>query len=459
MQLGAIFERFLQKAPISVMYRALLERALDPQEIDRLFENTATNQYTREILFSSIVKLMGAVVCGAQPSVRAAYLDALGEIAASLTAVYEKLKGIEPGVCRGFVAETAGRLQPLVHQLDATLPQPVPGYRVKILDGNHLAGTEHRIAPTRTTRAAALPGQALVVLDLATMLIIDVVPCEDAYTQERALVDHVLPGVEPGDLWIEDRNFCTTRLVFGVRARGGSFLVRQHQSTLYWDETTPWVAVGRVSTGRVHEQTICVRDPARDETMQLRRIRWDLDQPTEDNETVILLLTDVPKERADALLLSETYRRRWRLENVFQTLTEALTCEINTLAYPKAALFGFCTALVMYNVLAVVRAALRSEHGREEVETNVSNYYLANEVATKYEGMMIAIEPSEWEPFQRLSDGAMAEFLREVASQVWLAKYPRSVRGPKKPPPKKTSGRKNHHVSTARLLDKQIQQK
>ena len=73
--------------------------------------------------------------------------------------------------------------------------------------------------------------------------------------------------------------------------------------------------------------------------------------------------------------------------------------------------------------------------------------------------MMIAIEPSEWKPFQRLSDGAMAEFLREAASQVWLAKYPRSLRGPKKPPPKKTSGRRNHHISTARLLDKQIQQK
>jgi hypothetical protein len=77
------------------------------------------------------------------------------------------------------------------------------------------------------------------------MLIIDVVPWEDASTQERALVDQVLPGVEPGDLGIEDRNFCTTRLVFGVRARGGSFLVRQHQLTLHWEEVTPWAASAR----------------------------------------------------------------------------------------------------------------------------------------------------------------------------------------------------------------------
>jgi IS4 transposase len=457
MQLGETFERFLQRAPISVMVRALLERTLDPAEIDRLFENSSTTQYTREILFSSLVKLMASVVCGVQPSVRAAYVSSLGEIAGSLSAVYAKLQGIELNVCRTFVTDTAGKLEPLVHQLGATLPQPVPGYRAKVLDGNHLAGTEHRIGPTRTTRAAVLPGQALVVLDLATMLVIDAVSCEDAYTQERALVDQILPRVEPGDLWIEDRNFCTTRLVFGVRARGGSFLVRQHQSTLYWDETTPWVTVGRTGTGLVHEQTIRVHDPVSEGTMELRRIRLDLDQPTEDKETMILLVTDVPKNRADALLLSETYRLRWRLENVFQTLTEVLTCEINTLAYPKAALFGFCVALVMYNVLAVVRAALRSEHGQEVVEAKVSNYYLGNEVATTYEGMMIAVPPGEWKPFQKLSTSDMADFLREAASQVWLAKYPRTVRGPKKPRPKRTSGKTNHHVSTARLLDKQVQ--
>src|SRR3954464_15290558 len=127
MRLGEVFERFIQQAPISVMFRTLLEHALDPAEIDRLFEEHSTRQYTREVLFSSLVELMGAVVCGAQPSVRAAYLSSLGEIAASLSALYEKLMGRGPGVCRAFVQENPGRLAPLVRQLDAVLPQPVPG--------------------------------------------------------------------------------------------------------------------------------------------------------------------------------------------------------------------------------------------------------------------------------------------------------------------------------------------
>jgi hypothetical protein len=333
----------------------------------------------------------------------------------------------------------------------------VPGYRAKILDGNHLAATEHRIKPTRASHAAPLPGQALVVLDPATMLVVDVAPCEDAHAQERSLVEEVLPGVEPGDLWIADRNFCTTRFLFGVRARRGSFLVRQHRQTLRWEATTPWSDVGRVATGFVQEQTIRVTEIDGDGVMQLRRIRLQLDQPTRDGETELFLLTDLPGEHADALLLAETYRRRWTLENVFQSLTEALNCEINTLAYPRAALFGFCVALVAYNILAVVRAALRSEHGRDEVEAKASNYHLVQEVATTYAGMMIAVPPSEWEVFQGLSEVQMAEFLREAASQAWLAKYPRSKHGPKKPRPKRT-GRFSDHVATARLLDERDRQ-
>jgi hypothetical protein len=143
----------------------------------------------------------------------------------------------------------------------------------------------------------------------------------------------------------------------------------------------------------------------------------EVDRPTEDNKRELFLLTNVPAERADALTLATAERDRWRVENVFQSLTEALTCEIKTLGYPKAALFGFCVAFVAYNVLATVRAALRSEHGGAAVEAGVSNYHLANEVATTYEGMMIALPLSEWAPLGRLSLAEVAEFLREVAAK------------------------------------------
>ena len=53
-----ILERFIKDSPVAVMVRALLENLLNADKIDRWFEDVRQTQYTREILFSSIVGLM-----------------------------------------------------------------------------------------------------------------------------------------------------------------------------------------------------------------------------------------------------------------------------------------------------------------------------------------------------------------------------------------------------------------
>ena len=98
-------------------------------------------------------------------------------------------------------------------------PEPVPGYAARILDGNVLTGTEHRIVPLRTTWSAGLPGMSLAVYEPASGLILDMVLEENAHAQERALLDR--STVEPGQLWIMDRNFCVRTLLFRIeRGRG-----------------------------------------------------------------------------------------------------------------------------------------------------------------------------------------------------------------------------------------------
>jgi hypothetical protein len=71
--LGAIFERFVEQSPVSVMVRGLMERVFAARRMEELFEATAQVQYTRELLFSSIVELMSLVVCEIHPGVHAAY--------------------------------------------------------------------------------------------------------------------------------------------------------------------------------------------------------------------------------------------------------------------------------------------------------------------------------------------------------------------------------------------------
>src|SRR5215475_14223399 len=66
--LGAVFERFVEKSPISVMVRASLERVLGADRLDLWYERTAQKQYTRDLLFSSVYDLMNQVVFCVQPS-------------------------------------------------------------------------------------------------------------------------------------------------------------------------------------------------------------------------------------------------------------------------------------------------------------------------------------------------------------------------------------------------------
>ena len=87
----------------------------------------------------------------------------------------------------------------------------------------------------RHDSSAALPGKSLVVLDHSLGLATDICPCEDGHAQERSLIPEVLETVEAGDLWLADRNFCTTGFIFGIESQQAFFLLRQHQN-LPWRE-------------------------------------------------------------------------------------------------------------------------------------------------------------------------------------------------------------------------------
>jgi IS4 transposase len=453
MILSDVFQRFVEDSPVCVMTQALLENALPPSTVDALFEDHAQLQYTRKLLFSDIVDLMSLVVCRIRPSINSAYKKNAQALGVTKKPVYDKIDHVETTVSAALVRHTAQVLTPVIEAMDGQKAAWIDSYRVKILDGNHLPGTEHRIKPLRTTRAGALPGHALVVLDPRLMLVTDVFLCEDGHAQERSMTDAVLTTVASGDLWIADRNFCTTKLVFGYARRRACFVIRQHGATLTWETVGERVAKGRCETGAVFEQTVRLSNDE-GEILFVRRITVELDQPTRDGDRQIHLLTNLPETAADAQAVARLYRNRWTLETAFQELEASLQGEINTLGYPKAALFAFCVALVSYNVLSTIKAAIRSVHGAKAAD-EVSGYDLAEEVAGTYRGMMIAIPEDEWVEFHHLSPREMGHWLREMARQIRLSEFRKQPRGPKKPRPERQSGAEQKHVSTARLLKDQ----
>lgn len=445
--LPAAFEPFVKEGPFCVLARAALESLFARDRLDALFARTAQRQYTRELLFSQLVELMSAVVLRQQPSVRAAFLNGVGNVTVSDQAVYNKLAGVETGVCAALVRDSALRLRSVVAALRASHRSWVRGYRVRILDGNALGATHRRIAETHSSWDAPLPGRVLVVFDPRTELATDVVLTPDGYEAERSLLADVLRLARRRDLWVADRNFCTAAFLGGLDAAGAAFVVRQHGS-LRGQASGRRRRLGRTGTGVVYEQALRVDVPGR--VLVLRRLTVELDAPTRDGDTALHILTNVPAEKADGVALSEVYRKRWTIEGRFLEMSQTLDAEPRTLGYPSAALFAFCLGLVASNAVALLRAVVRATHGRDAADT-LSSYAVALDLHQLHRGMMVALPAEVWAVFRDMTPKELAAVLREVCRGIDLRRYRKTTRGPKKPTPKKryTNG---GHVSTFRLL-------
>lgn len=452
MILAKAFEKFVDGSPVCVMIRGSLEHALPGEFVNQLFERTAQRQYTRTLLFSDIVDVMSGVVCQVFPSVNAAYQKQRDRFSVSGRALYDKINLVEPRVVRELVRSTAQRLEPVVRRLrkKAGFKSLLPGWRVRILDGNHLAASEHRIAELRDIAAGPLPGHTLVAFDPDDRLITDAFPCIDAHAQERSLHLAVLDAMQPDEVWIADRNFCTTLFLFQTAANRAYFVIRQHRTNVRWLPAGKLRKIGRTETGVVYQQRVELLDEW-DGRLSARRITVRLDQPTEDGDTEIHILTNLPN-RVRTRAIADAYRGRWKLEGAFGELAAALHCEIASLGYPPAALFAFGVGLLAYNILSVTRTAIAAAHDPACLD-EISAYYVADEIRGMMRGMNVAIPETAWRrQFGALKAAQMANALLALARRVNLACFRKQRRGPKKPRPKRTKYKRQTHVSTARIL-------
>ncbi|HVG57561.1 MAG TPA: IS4 family transposase [Hyalangium sp.] len=312
MVLDEVLKRFANESPVTLMARLTMQRALSPEWMDELFEAKREQQYTRELLFSTEVELMALVALGLRPSLHAV-AQSMKELPVSVAALYEKVKHTEPEVVRALAQGSADRLMPVIAPMKQKQLPWAAGYRVRVVDGNHLAASEKRLGPLRGFRGAALPGQSLVVNAPELGLVVDMLPAEDAHAQERALMGPVLERAKEGELWLADRNFSTRTILWALHKKKAGFIIREHQASPHPTEVGPLRKVGRVETGVVFEQVVRMEGEA-GRQLELRRIELQLDEPTEDGETVIRLLTNVPAERMSSLEVAELYRRRWTIE-------------------------------------------------------------------------------------------------------------------------------------------------
>jgi hypothetical protein len=448
--LKMIFARLQEREPVLMMIWGLLENVLSEDFLNGLFTRSAAKQYTRTLLFSDIIALMTTVVTGVHGSVHGAFQKSVQVLSVSLASHYNKINGIELTTCRRLVIEVAARLKGIIEQLGAVLPPLVPGYHTRIIDGNVLGGTQHRIKVLRDTRSAPLPGKSLVVLDPDYKIAVDICPHEDAWANERALFGWLLSIIKKGELWIADRNFCTAELLFGIVERGAAFLIRQHAG-LRWTAVTPLVLEG------IGMAEHLVSIPWKNGEITVRRIFINLEKPTKNGDSWLAILTTIPYAVCDTAQIAERYRHRWKIEHLFHILTVTLRCEIKTFCYPKAALFAFAVALVASNIVSTMRAAIRAVHGREE-EENLSNFHLAQDLKNGY-GLFERTILDLIKEKASMSDGALVAFLLACAKHIRLKAYKKAPNRGYRTKEKRGTPNDPPHVSTAQLLAAAVQQR
>ena len=450
MVMNAVISHCAQRSPVTVMARLALQYALEPTWIDKMFEREGGAQYQRELLFSTTVEMMSLVAVGLRPSLHAAAREC-PELPVSVQALYDKIKRTEPNLVRALVTQSAARLGDVLAPMVERNRPTVPGYRLRIVDGSHLPATEKRLKPLRGFSGAPLPGHSLVVYDPDLRMVVDIEPCEDAYTQERAVMSSLLERAMPGELWIADRAFSTRTILGEWDRRGCEFIVREHSCTPNPRVVGETSFQGRVATGRVYEQAVEFDDEGHPVT--LRRIELHLTGQTENGETVIRVLTNLPRHFS-ARAIARLYRHRWKIESMFQRLESVLHSEVKTLGHPRAALLAFGVAVLAYNVLTVLQAAVEAAHDLRNSGLELSPFYVAVEVRACYAGMMMATMASIWRPYDAIGAPKLSRILLEIA----LHARPRALRkNPSRPkPPKKksiaTAADKRRHVSTARVL-------
>jgi IS4 transposase len=446
-----VFDRVVRECPEAVMMRGVLENALPPEMVDEVFNDTKSRQYTRKLVFSTLVQLLSLVVCRVRPSVNAAYQTMKDRLTVSVKSVYNKLNCAEPQVSEALVAASAERMAGVVDKMGSTLTPLIPGYPTRILDGNHFAATEHRIKELRFIGGGPLPGQALAVYDADYGLVSRTYLCEDGHSQERDILVELLGDIVAGELWIADRNFATTAFMWQVKTANAFFIVRRHATNGRVRLVGAERFVSQGESGRIYEQAVVIEDGLGNE-FNARLIRIKLAHPTRDGDQVLELLTNLPED-VTAEQVASAYRQRWRIETAFAELDRVFEGEIESLGHPRAALLAFSLGLISYNALSTVKAALRKVHGEKKVQEEVSGYYLGMLMAAYWNGLDLVTDSEDWtDKFAHQSPQQMARTLINIARHVDLRRVKKHRRGPKKPAPKRSSPRKTPHVSTARIL-------
>lgn len=227
----------------------------------------------------------------------------------------------------------------------------------------------------------------LMLVDAHSGLILDVI-ISPLRTHDLAHVAELHSQLQPGDVAVGDRAFCSYAHVALLQQRGVQVVFRLHQH-LKADfrrrnqrspapkSKRPSTFVFALSYGP-RDQLLAWRKPKRPsrtmttkqhaalpELLTVRLLQYDIGQPGFRTRKVTLLTTLLDPRQYPAHEIAQLYRRRWQIEVNFRHLKQTLGLDILHGQKPDTAEKEILMFTIIYNL---VRAVMLAEADRRKVE-------------------------------------------------------------------------------------------
>jgi Transposase DDE domain len=350
----------LRHLPLAEAVLSLWRWVADPLFLLSGFTRHRGLGYEKEISFGVVVQLIADALLEHQGRGRKSFERGReqGVLTARVQAVSQKLSRVPLGVSEAWLAESTARLRPVYPAAARLSVSPaLRGLEVIIVDGKAIKRVAKRLKPLRGRNGGVFGGKAWVALALRRGGVVAMATHADGETNEAKLVPALLPPVreqvEGRRRWVADRQFCALTQPAAVAQADDHFLVRSQPKTPFYPDPTRPTPRGQDAQGRGWEQDWgwwgCERATHR---RVVRRLT--LSRPGE--ETMLLLTDLLDATRFPATELFDLYLARWRIERVFQQITEVFHLQTLIGTTPQGTGLQFAFWLLLYNLVQVVRA-------------------------------------------------------------------------------------------------------
>jgi hypothetical protein len=413
-----------------------MRHVLDEDFLGELFEAFRGTGSEQKVTFTALIDLIHKALVEHGGSGRKAFHAArlAGELQATDAAVYGKLRRVPLELSEAFLERTTERLRDVLPAgLQGSLPPSVQGLQVLVVDGKKLKKLPKRLGVLRGVHGKVLGGKIVVGLLLNEGLIVSMHASPDGEANDAPLTPGLLAKCQAAfagrHLYVADRQFCDLKIPRLIDEQGHAFLIRYSRKMRFFPEKQREFQDAQGRT--VREAWGYLGHPADSRRMYVRQIT--LVRP--DDEDVVLITNLLDEAQFPATELLAVYLARWRIERVFQQITEVFHLQQFIGSTPQGAIFQFALCGLLYNLIQVVRGYIA--HLQQRPAESLSSEMIFSDVTDQMKAAALFVTPEQLSQHLEpplAADQLRARLLQLLAGQ-WSTLWIKSPPKKKRPPP------------------------